>query len=363
MSSYTDAIAAKYAALFVESFNGIDASCWDKPWMRGELAPQQNIAGDAYRGTNRIATLLRASKEGFRTSVWGTFLQWKDMGVSVNPGEHSTPVSYFDFYVRDKATGKRSEVTPEQYKQMSPEEREGLELRSDVYNFNVFNASQTDLEEKFPDAFERLVKASAGEDHSVDIAAADAIAERERSWICPVAIVEGKAPLYHRGLDVIWTPPKEEYKNNRDFYASLFRSMAHSTGAKHSLNRATLLSTSVEDCAKEELICEFASAIVCTRCGLSATLERDNLQYLKIWTERLSAEPKVIYSILKDATKVADMIVSGLGLEEHKGVDMRPVLPESKPKKDYSENKSKRAHVSRAAAKVAASAKKARQNH
>lgn len=328
MSAYLDALAEKYAAIFVAAFDGIDETLWTKPWLCGGIAPQQNLSGTVYNGTNRFATLANVSKNGYRTNIWGTFLQWKELGITIRRGEQSVPVCKFDFYVKDTVNNRRSQVTVDEYRQMSAAEREekGLELRRDIYNFSVFNADQTNLSEVYPDAYESLVRASVASDHSVDLASVDSLISRSTGWICPVAVVEGREPSYHRGLGVVYTPGKEAYKTNRDFYATLFRSLAHSTGVKGALDRASLGETSLEGVAREELTCEFASALCCNRVGLDATLARDNVQYLKIWTEKIGRDPKVIYSILKDAVKASDMILSAIGLGREEGIDVRPSL-------------------------------------
>ena len=359
MANYLDSLAEKYAAIFVQSFSAIDASVWSEPWLRCGTAPQQNISGDVYNGGNKFSTMLRAGLRGFSTNVWGTFLQWKEMGVGVRKGETSVPVSFFDLYVRDRETRSRVDMSVSEYHALSADEQALYEVRTNVYNYNVFNADQTDMADLFPDAYEAVVRASAPADHSEDIARVDDLVSRLSSWVCPIAVVPGKAPSYHIPLGVVYTPPKEEYKTNRDYYVSFFRSLAHSTGAKGVLDRPSLTDTSMEGCAREELICEFAAALVCNRVGLDATLSRDNMQYMKLWTGRMGKEPKVIYSVIRDAVKASEKIISALGLGKEMGVDIRKEFPQARSlEQGQAPAKRERRRASKAARRVASSAKK-----
>ena len=90
--------------------------------------------------------------------------------------------------------------------------------------------------------------------------------------------------------DTILMPPRARFKEQREFYSTLFHEMVHSTGAVKRLNRDGISKLDVfgsEQYSAEELVAEFGSSMLCAVCGIAPTVVENQAAYIKTWLERL----------------------------------------------------------------------------
>lgn len=116
MDTASDKALQRFAELMIEKIQQVEDN-WQQPWFstKGGGLPQ-NIDGRNYNGVNSFMLFLLTEKEQYGMPVYMTFMQAKEKGLNVLKGEHSFPVVYWNFSIKDK-NGKK--ITMDQYRHLS----------------------------------------------------------------------------------------------------------------------------------------------------------------------------------------------------------------------------------------------------
>lgn len=327
MDTASDKALQRFAELMIEKIQQVEDN-WQQPWFstKGGGLPQ-NIDGRNYNGVNSFMLFLLTEKEQYGMPVYMTFMQAKEKGLNVLKGEHSFPVVYWNFSIKDK-NGKK--ITMDQYRHLSREEQENYKVTPYMKTYNVFNVNQTNLKEVKPELYEQLenrFKAPGLKDEKgmFTMPLLDVMI-REQKWVCPIQPKEGNQAYYVHGEKNghIVVPLKGQFEDGESFYATLMHEMAHSTGEVHLLNREKGVVFGDDKYAKEELIAELTAATTGQAMGITTSIREENAMYLKNWLAALKEDPKFIYSILSDVGKASGMI-------QERSREMLPLLsPEEK---------------------------------
>ena len=70
----------------------------EMPWCRPGVAhsrPTNVLSKQRYHGINVLSLWSAADAANYRTGLWATFKQWKELGASVKKGEHATPIVFY----------------------------------------------------------------------------------------------------------------------------------------------------------------------------------------------------------------------------------------------------------------------------
>ena len=169
--------------------------------------------------------------------------------------------------------------------------------------FNVFNVAETEglklPKVKAPDATLTPIEAAAS--------------------IFETYVVKNGIPVkyghdhacYYPSMDMIELPALEQFKNADQFHATSFHEAGHSTGHKDRCNREgidTFDHFGSERYAKEELVAELSSAMLCAIAGIDGTVD-NSAAYLKSWIGKLKEDNKLIISASAQAQKSVDFIL------------------------------------------------------
>ena len=322
-TSASEVLAHKYADIFVEMFDRIPDSPQD-PFLTPSPYPQQNMSGHVYSGRNGFITSMVASSKGYEFPIWMTFHQLKTVGLSVNPGEHSVPIAIYRYTLYEKETGKKSDLSEEDYRNLSPEEKKKYEVKCFLRPpWHVFNLSQTNFKEKMPQQYEELMTRIHGQrENIVSEDLVDRLVSSD-SWLCPVRVNENFVqPYYSIDKDHIVSPPKEAFMDNSAYYSSMLYMLSQSTfhpdRAEHSINESSM-----------RLSSQLSSAMLCSLLGIRSRIDHDNLSYLKKWSSEISSDPMVIYKAVNDASRSTDKVSRVLGIGIRKGVDIQGIFAEA----------------------------------
>lgn len=200
MDTASDKALQRFAELMIEKIQQVEDN-WQQPWFstKGGGLPQ-NIDGRNYNGVNSFMLFLLTEKEQYGMPVYMTFMQAKEKGLNVLKGEHSFPVVYWNFSIKDK-NGKK--ITMDQYRHLSREEQENYKVTPYMKTYNVFNVNQTNLKEVKPELYEQLenrFKSPALKDEKGMFAMPLLdVMIREGKWVCPILPKEGNQAYYARG--------------------------------------------------------------------------------------------------------------------------------------------------------------------
>lgn len=252
---------------------------WIIPWQTGEIAAAFNpTTNTPYRGGNIIALMCASLRKGYEDPRWMTYRQAAEKGWQVRRGEKSSRIEFFkDEIQEDKETGEKT-------------------LKVTVRHYPVFNAQQIDGIPKLD-----LPKKEKWE----AIKAGEQIIKKSG------AVIEygGDSAYYERSRDHIQLPKRENFFNAAMFYSTACHELAHWTGHKSRLNRATLMcNRTSEDYAKEELVAELASLFLSAETGLPFDPSQ-HASYIKSWLRALKKDKNEIFRAASAASKAADYLL------------------------------------------------------
>lgn len=317
----------------IESLGSKDG--WQKPWFtEGTLSWPKNLSGREYNGMNALLLTILCEKKGYELPVFCTFnravglnyqtdkqgnkKQMTDANgdplpkVCINKGEKSFPVMLTSFTIVHKET--KEKIPYDDYKRMSAEEQKEYNVYPKLNVYQVFNVAQTNLKEARPELYAKLEaenkpeKALVQEGDMYSFPAVDKMFKDQR-WICPINIEHQDNAFYSISRNEITIPEKAQFKDGESWYGTAFHEMVHSTGAENQLNRLHPQSGfGSDEYAREELVAELGSTLVCQKYGMTKNLKEDSAAYLKSWLGSLKESPSFIKTTLMDVKKATSIL-------------------------------------------------------
>ncbi|GBR72879.1 antirestriction protein [Candidatus Termititenax aidoneus] len=281
----------KQQAIVEELIKGLELGVipWQNP-CAAEL-PKNLQSNKTYRGINYLYLTYIANKKSYKHNIWGTFLQIKNAGGSVNCGEKSVPVIYW--------TITEKEVT----------NKNGLKEVKEIpilRYYNVFNIEQTNMKlpEKQHNNFNPIEKA-------------EGVIKANN----PNLIVSVSGNYYIPSEDTIYIQKPETFINTNEYYGVTFHELSHWTGNAKRLNRPLeSLNKDRNSYSQEELIAEMASSFIMQELGLP--INKTNTQaYINNWANFLKNQKEALVSASSKASKAADYIF-GRKLNEGAGKEV-----------------------------------------
>ncbi|MGE4243218.1 ArdC family protein [Ramlibacter sp.] len=280
---------------------------WQKPWSSQSMRPRNPVTGNAYKGINRILLSLAGGN-----GLWVTYRQAQAQGWQVRKGEKGAMIVKVVELDPAKEQGAAQPVSSK-----DANARRNVILR----RYYVFGAHQI---EGMPE----LEPPGELDFHPVDKAEAVLKAMQERTGL--KIKHGGNEACYVPGLDEVRLPAKKAFKSVYDYYAVALHECAHSSLAKHRLDRRDALGKRWGDeaYALEELRAEIASAIMASDMGIQMNGEQrakhmaSHAGYLQSWIKALSKDPSAIFAAAKDAERITEYIMGlerqATAMQEHK---------------------------------------------
>lgn len=332
--SAEDRALDRFAEMMIDKISSIKED-WKKPWFtEGMMAWPRNLSGREYNGMNAFMLMLHCENNGYKVPVFCTFNRIAGLNfktdkdgkplplvdkngeklpqVAILKGEKSFPVFLTSFTVVDKETKQR--IKYEDYRKLPEEEQSQYNVYPKLNVYNVFNVSQTNLQEARPEMYKKILednmlkRPASIDGEKTSFSALDAMIEHGL-WECPIYPRHQDKAYYSISKDEIVVPEKAQFTSGEAFYATLLHEMTHSTGAKNRFNRfkpGAVFGSS--DYAREELVAELGSALIASRYGIVKQLKEDSAAYLKSWLEELKESPEFIKTTLNDVKRASSMI-------------------------------------------------------
>lgn len=302
-------ISATFAELLIERMEQIQAD-WKQPWIQvGGSGLPRNMDGKQYNGMNTLMLMLHAQEKGYQMPYWMTYNRAAEEGAEVKKGEKGFPVCFWNFTFRDKDGNRISE---EDYKNLSEQEKNECKKIPYLRTYVVFNIQQTRYPEVKPDEYAKLkeglhrplIKDDEGRYRNMEL---DHMI-KNGTWVCPIELKESNDAYYSISKDSIVLPLKEQFYEGEEFYGTLLHEMAHSTGAEGRLNRQFGGKFGSEEYAREELVAEMTSAVVCQQVGIDKGIKDQSVAYLQSWLKNLKENPKFILTLMGEINKSVNFI-------------------------------------------------------
>ena len=164
--------------------------------------------------------------------------------------------------------------------------------------YSVFNASQIDnLPERF---FPKPVERTEIE--------RDAIAEKYIKNCGADIRHGGGAAFYSPATDFIQLPDLNSFEDYTAYCGTAIHELAHWTGHKDRLDRNLKTNFGTKDYAREELIAEASSALICAHLNLEPEPREDHASYLQSWLTVLKEDKTALRKAFSKAQKVVDFL-------------------------------------------------------
>lgn len=258
-------------------------------WNKEALRPQNPVSQARYQGGNRLRLAYQAVKNGYQDPRWITFLQAQEKG----------------WKVKDKEKGTLCEkwIWTQEIKEKDEEGNEKkviIERKVPIVNyFLLFNAEQ----------IEGIPKLEKKELNQTELGkvANDFIKSSE----CEIVEIAQDKSYYSPSEDKIVLPPREYFKSEESFLATLFHEMSHSTGHSTRLNRNIINEFGTIDYAKEELRAELGAMFMEAdlNLDLKCSNNADHTNYLKSWISVLEDNPDELFKASNDSSKISERLI------------------------------------------------------
>lgn len=325
--SIQDKAFDRFAETMIKKIEEIQKD-WHNPWFSTAGMMPESFEGRKYNGMNIFNLLIETEYNEWKAPIFGTFNKFVSLNydkdqkplkdkngntlprVSVNKGEVSVPVFTWSFSVVHSDTKAR--ITYDNYLKLSADEKRDYNVYPHLLVKSVFNIDQMNLKEARPDLYKKLVekneeKLSSGNGYHelrLDKMIKDSL------WLCPIQLKKQSSAYYTPSKDTITLPLYEQFENGQSFYSTMLHEMAHSTGAENRLNREIKNGFASDKYAREELVAEMTSALVCNAIGIRNGVKEESAAYLKSWLKGLKESPDFIKTTLFDVKKAYDMILA-----------------------------------------------------
>ena len=253
------------------------------PYTPGWItALHKNVNGYEYKGWNQFHLNF---KYGHLTPIWGTFHQWKNIGLYTVAGTGLPLWQRIPIVKKDKET-EEDKVVGSKFKTIP------------IFNIDHVKGNKDtiiELKKNLIPVHNNNMKAERI--HRVDDDIATFINNHN------INFVEGSnKACYVPSEDKVMMPLYSSFKRVEHYYSVFFHELTHWSGHSKRLNRDLSGKFGSKDYAFEELIAELGASFHMARWGLFHQTRKDHAMYLKSWAKALRDKPEALRSACKYAS-------------------------------------------------------------
>lgn len=259
---------------------------WVQPWrashVKGRITRPLRHNGEPYTGMNVLLLWSEAMARGYAAPIWMTFRQAGELGAHVRKGETSSTVIFASRFTKTETDAQGSEV-----------DRNIPFLKA----YGVFNVEQID---GLPDHYHH--RPQPVEDPIERIEHADRFFTNTGS----VVRHGGSQAFYSPSSGHIQMPPFETFRDAASYAAVLGHEHVHWTADPRRVGRdLSRYSKDRSERAREELVAEIGSALLCADLGIVPELEPrpDHASYVQSWLRVLHGDKRAIFQAAAHAQR------------------------------------------------------------
>ena len=276
---------------------------WRRDWAQlGQQGQHRNLlTGANYRGSNPAVLEMYSACRGFTLPLWLGGAQAKAKGWFPRKGSKGC-------YVLRPQLNKRQLEDENGQPLLSPDGSPSIAAWVSYKPACVFNvADLVGGDEASQQALNDAIAAATGA--VVVRSEPDRLAGAEQvlsSWPVPTSWAGDRA-CYSPTADSITMPTRAQFSTAAGLYATWAHEQAHSSGHSSRLARDLSGGFGSTTYAREELVAELAAFLICNRLEIPSSTE-NHVAYLGHWASVLKEGHKVLFKVLSDATKAANLI-------------------------------------------------------
>lgn len=277
-------------------------SPWQKPWQgsAGSCHHQNLISGHRYSGSNPALLEFQMTGRHSDLPLWAGFAQAKAKGWNVKKGAKGC------YAIRPQLNTR--EVEDENGKPVIGEDgKPQIAAWTSYKPVCLFNA--IDLEgEGLKDAIDSILGSTESRPEIERIAQAERVLNGWHETTECKLNYGGNHAFYVPSTDKIQLPERQAFHTAEGFYATWAHEIVHSTGHNLRLKRDLSGGFGTESYAREELVAELGAFLLTRRLEIGCQVE-NHASYLADWASILREGPKVLFKVLSDATKAANLVM------------------------------------------------------
>lgn len=266
---------------------------WFKPWQ-AEALPYNFNTGKAYKGENQVYLMIVSMNRGYDDPRWITAAQCKQKRLLIKKGSKGVKLNRYSYYNPEL----KKEISIYDYYKLNSEEQENYKFC--VKHFCVFNLSQI---ENAP-AYEPVTR-----EIKTDLELENIVNNIANNMNIKIGLSLDTA-CYLYETDEISIPNAKNFKSYEHYVATLLHELSHATGHKNRLDRNIKNAFGTIEYAKEELIAEIASTILCIEFNISnEALVNNSKAYINSWNQLLKEQPEALFEAIKAADQARNYIL------------------------------------------------------
>jgi antirestriction protein ArdC len=286
----------------IELMESSELPPWRRPWSAVSGSHRNLLTGHEYRGSNPILLEIASLCGGHHLPLWLGASQAKQRGWFPKTGTKAARIVRPQLNSREEEnpqTGEKELKSWVSYKIVCVFNVNDLQGADDASRDSLAAAILSQLDGQLvPEAAERHDRAEAC------LSAWDVTT----TW-------GGQMAYYLRSSDTIHMPARETFLDREACYSTWAHETAHSTGHESRLAR-TFGVVGEPEYAREELVAELACVLICYRLQVGTEMQ-DHASYLKAWAGMLrDGGARVLFKVLTDARRAADLICPEEAQEE-----------------------------------------------
>ena len=316
------------ADMFIKRFEQISLDPCEQ-WLPVPSFSSQNARGSLYSGGNRTRLDAVCALKGFKTAVWVSSAQARELGIYILAGSIGSPIYWAGTEFINKNTGKvEKTMLWSDYEALSDIEKANYEKKDSLpREAYVFNIEQTDFPEKYPELWKELTEAFSPPHVPIEKCEEFVHAATTHGWYpdgnnrCAVKFVDSPSAVYDMENNVIEMPLRSHYDDPKDFYRTLIGSIVDSAMSQIRVRRQKK-DDGLEALALSNLTEEIACSILRCRLGLEEIPSQQTLSSMKNWAEIISGNPSCIRRVTSDAGAIIDLVSSQLGVRNDLSADI-----------------------------------------
>lgn len=245
-----------------------------------------NITGRPYRGIN----LMLLYNTDFTSRIWGTFRQIIKHGGKIKKGEKSSIVAFWSTY--------------------KPKDQEESEEKWYLKVYRVFNVDQCEFIEG--NEYLAYLENKLNEDPIPAVPQEVVSDYLTRENITLKTVKKKSTPFYSPIKDQVSITDSKLYKNNDEYFMTLYHELVHSSGHPKRLNRFEVENTTFnrQEYSLEELVAEIGANFLCSETAVNPDF-MNSVAYVKGWIPYLKDHPRWIVSAAAKAEKAVEFILKG----------------------------------------------------
>lgn len=272
---------------------------WRREWDRTGGHHVNLFTGRAYRGANPILLTLGLHQRETSLPYWCGAGEARAHGLVPRQGSRAVHVLRPQVKRRTPAPRKPASPTPP-----APNAERDATIWVRYVPVGLFNAA--DLE---GEALQELITARQ-EAETLHIRPEPArLASAETTlcrWLVPV-VHGGSSAFYNPLADRIHLPDRKAFHSGAAFYATWAHEAIHSTGHPSRLGRDVSGVMGSNTYATEELVAELGAVLLGDRLEIGSNVG-NHAAYLADWIRLLQNSPQLLYKLLSEARRAADLI-------------------------------------------------------